>query len=321
MAVVDLATNLMPLITRLCSHLSGFLQQEIDLQRCFFFLKEPPAKQGEGPWDSVGSLCRHPHPCPSCRSVRATHGHVQVFTLLWACNHNPDSPEVPQLLLFSSQKLPSFSPEEALEHFEHRFEEPSEFPPQEGTVKLFPRANPKAGSVVFISVWRLSGACFLQKGSVKRCRKLSKQTKNSNKPACNTSCPCEGCSAAFLPLLPQLEKDPLVPNLSITLLALVPQWHKYKRWKKDEVLKCNCLSYSHSYASFLLTSLASGGSKMQLFPFYMNGTMHSWVVQGKVYVAENNNAFLFFPKIAKGYHDPVRNPVQFFWCQTEKPII
>lgn len=113
----------------------------------FFFLKEPPSKQG----DSVGSLCRHPHPCPSCRSVWTTHGHVQVFTLLRVYNHNPNSLEVPQLLLFSSQKLPSFSSEEALQHFEQHFEEPSKFPPQEGTVKLFWRANPKAQSVVLIS--------------------------------------------------------------------------------------------------------------------------------------------------------------------------
>lgn len=72
----------------------------------------------------------------------------------------------------------------------------------------------------------------------------------------------------MLPLLPQLEKDPL-PRMSAAPAELL--YHSNKSIKDEQtvsgVLKSS-LSYSHSYPLYLLTSMVSGGRKMQLFPFY-----------------------------------------------------
>lgn len=184
-----------------------------------FFPEEPPAKQAEGPWQSAGAPCR--------RSARTAHGHVKVLAAPRRCTRNPDSPEEPQLLPFSLQKLTGFSPKDALQQC---FEEQSEFPPQGGTVKLSQRAIPKPRSVTLISVRESAGDMFLHQNILLR---DAGSLKISLQHIVLQECKCEGSSLLFSGLPPplQLVKDPLLLDMCSTQITLEPQQHERKRWK------------------------------------------------------------------------------------------
>lgn len=163
---------------------------------------------------------------PPCRrSAGSAHGHVKVLAAPRRSTHIPNSPEEPQLLPSSLQKLTGFSPKDALQQC---FEEHSEFPPQGGTVKLSQRAIPKPRSVMLISVRESAGDMFVHQNILLRDAGSLKITLQH---IVLEECKHEGSSLLFSGFPPplQLMRDPLLWDTCSTQITLVPQQHESKR--------------------------------------------------------------------------------------------